>query len=32
MKTADFYYDLPGELIAQAPLRTEARPGFCIFP
>ena len=29
MKTSDFYYDLPEELIAQDPLADRSSPGSC---
>ena len=32
MKTADFYYDLPGELIAQAPLGQKRVQASASFP
>ncbi len=29
MKTSDFYYDLPQELIAQTPIEPEMHQGLC---
>ena len=32
MKTSDFYYDLPKELIAQGSVGRQVPPDFCTFP